>query len=226
MIKLDNPVWASLGTRHASLAVAADGVARYPPEVAPFAALADPALDAAQALEEIIAAGESVLFVGPVPRPAAGWEREGPVPIAQMICRATIAQPAGPEITELGDDQLADMLALTALVYPHYFRPQTPRMGRYVGIYEDGMLVAMAGERMGFDGYQEISAVCTHPGHTGRGHAQRLVAELNNASLRIGRLSFLHVSHENSRAKALYERLGYLHRADIDLWTVRRILAP
>lgn len=84
----------------------------------------------------------------------------------------------------------------------------------------------MRGERMGFDGYQEISAVCTHPGHTGRGHAHRLVAELNNASLRIGRLPFLHVSHENSRAKALYERLGYLHRADIDLWTVRRILAP
>jgi len=75
---------------------------------------------------------------------------------------------------------------------------------------------------MGMDGHQEISAVCTHPDFTGRGHAQRLVAELNNAALDQGRLPFLHVSHENGRAKSLYERLGYRHRMDISLLSVQR----
>ena len=96
-------------------------------------------------------------------------------------------------------------------------------MGRYLGIYEGDRLIAMAGERMGMDDHQEISAVCTHPDFTGRGHAQRLVAALNNTALDKGRQPFLHVSHENARAKALYERLGYRHRTDIQLLSVRRL---
>jgi ribosomal protein S18 acetylase RimI-like enzyme len=139
-----------------------------------------------------------------------------------MICEHPIAQGDGPEIIELTGERVRDMLALTALVYPHYFRSRTIAMGRYLGIYQHGALVAMAGERMGTHGCQEISAVCTHPDFTGRGHAQRLVAALNNAALDNGRSPFLHVSHENVRAKSLYERLGYVHRTDVSLRSVRR----
>jgi predicted GNAT family acetyltransferase len=106
-------------------------------------------------------------------------------------------------------------------VYPHYFRARTIEMGRYLGIYSGDTLVAMAGERMGMDRHQEISAVCTHPDFTGRGYAQRLVAELNNAILDSGRLPFLHVSHVNTRAKSLYQRMGYTHRTDVALLTAR-----
>ena len=37
-----------------------------------------------------------------------------------------------------------------------------------------------------------------------------------------GKLPFLHVSHENPRAKGLYERMGYRLRRDIGFWSLRR----
>lgn len=220
MHPLDNPVWESLADRHAPLARMRGGAGRYPAEVAPFVAVNPAQPGAADDLAELVEPGESVLFVGPCPALPPGWSVQDPVPIAQMVCRSRLAKADGPEITELSGLHLAGMLALTALVYPHYFRPRTPEMGRYVGIYDGDVLAAMAGERMGFDGYQEISAVCTHPGYTGRGYAQRLVVELSNASFDAGRIPFLHVSHENTRAKSLYDRLGYAHRTDVPLWVV------
>jgi ribosomal protein S18 acetylase RimI-like enzyme len=223
MDPLDNPVWESLTSRHASLARIRGGAGRYLPAVAPFAAIDPQARDSVAALAELVASGEDVLFVGPCPVLASDWSVREPVPIAQMICRSRLDPVAGPEITELSGPQLEDMLALTALVYPHYFRPGTPQMGRYIGIYDGRKLAAMAGERMGFDGYQEISAVCTHPDYTGRGYAQRLLVELSNASFDAGRTPFLHVSNENTRAKSLYSRLGYVQRTDVPLWQVRRL---
>jgi predicted GNAT family acetyltransferase len=116
----------------------------------------------------------------------------------------------------------ADVLALTARVYPHYFRTRTMDMGRYFGIYRDGRLAAMIGERLGDDGHREMSAICTHPDFNGHGYARRLTAWLSNDTLAHGRQPFLHVSYENVRAKALYERLGYRVRRDIGFWSLRR----
>jgi ribosomal protein S18 acetylase RimI-like enzyme len=220
---LDNPVWASLNSDHAALARVAGGAARYPAEVAPFVAVGVSDAQAAKYSVSLVAPGESVCFVGLAPPLSSAWSVEQSVPIAQMICRGRLKVVDGPAIVELSRAHLVDMLALTALVYPHYFRPRTIEMGRYFGIYSGGSLVAMAGERMRFDGHQEISAVCTHPDHVGRGHAQRLVAMLTNDILDSGRVAFLHVSHENVRAKSLYERLGYSLRTDIPLLAVRRV---
>lgn len=222
MHPLDNPVWESLKSRHASFARMRGGAGRYPPDVAPFVAVDSLEPRASGDLAALVSEGESVLFVGPCPELSSGWRVQSPVPIAQMVCASRPDPVAGPEITVLSGPQLADMLALTDLVYPHYFRPRTPEMGRYLGIYDGTILAAMAGERMGFDGYQEISAVCTHPNYTGRGYAQRLVVKLTNSSFDAGRIPFLHVSNENARAKSLYERLGYVQRTDIPLWSVRR----
>jgi predicted GNAT family acetyltransferase len=80
----------------------------------------------------------------------------------------------------------------------------------------------MIGERLGTDAYQEMSAICTHPDFNGRGYARRLTALLTNDVLARGRTPFLHVSHANSRAMQLYERIGYSHRRDIGFWSLRR----
>lgn len=223
MHPLDNPVWHSLTKRHAHLARARGGTVRYLADVAPFLAV-DPADEnPAPALSALMDPGETVLIVGPAPQLDAGWQLDLLEPIAQMVCEQRIALAPGPGFIELAEQHRAELLALTALVYPHYFRPRTPDMGRYIGIYDRSRLSAMAGERMGFDGYQEISAVCTHPDYLGRGLAQQLVTELTNASLQVGRIPFLHVSNRNTRAKALYTRLGYVQRIDIDLWSLKRI---
>jgi len=128
----------------------------------------------------------------------------------------------GAPIVPLSEAQRADVLSLTALVYPHYFRARTMELGRYFGIHRDGQLAAMAGERLGTEHHQEISAVCTHPDHTGRGHARRLLAWLSNDILARGRMPFLHVSRDNQRAVQLYEQNGYTRRRTIPFWSLRR----
>jgi predicted GNAT family acetyltransferase len=132
----------------------------------------------------------------------------------------------GPEITALSAPHVADMLALTALVFPGFFRGRTIAMGRYIGIYHGAQLAAMAGERMRLDGYTEISAVCTHPDFVGRGYAQRLVSLLSNACFERGDTPFLHVYRHNTRAMSVYERLGYAVRTDVPLCSVTRLPQP
>jgi len=143
---LDNPVWSSLCSRHADLAQMNGGAGRYPPDVAPFVAIDPTAPIVSDDLAALIAPGESVLFVGPAPRLPPPWQSDAPVLIAQMTCTDPIAagDGVGPEIVELSAAHVQDMLALTALVYPHYFRPRTIAMGRYIGIYDGDQAIAWA----------------------------------------------------------------------------------
>jgi ribosomal protein S18 acetylase RimI-like enzyme len=220
--ELDNPFWSSLRSRHRAIALCRGEAARYPAQFAPFLGVASAQADVAAAIASLVDPGESVYLLGVAPALPRGWVLEAFAPLAQMICPAPIAVIDGPEVIELTDAHRADVLALTALVYPHYFRPRTMELGRYFGIYQDGRLAAMIGERLGMDAQQEISAVCTHPDFNGRGYARRLVALLSNDNLERGRLPFLHVSHQNHRAKQLYEQLGYHHRRDIGFWSLCR----
>jgi ribosomal protein S18 acetylase RimI-like enzyme len=223
---LDNPFWSSLRSRHRGLALAAGDVARYPPQFAPFIGVADADVDAADALATLVAPGESVLLLGVAPgRVPDGWRLEAFEDLAQMVCDEPVPVADGPEILELSAAHRADVLALTALVYPHYFRERTMELGRYFGICRDGRLAAMIGERLGTDTHQEMSAICTHPDFSGRGYARRLTAFLGNDTLGRGRTPFLHVSHENVRARRMYERLGYRLRRDIPFWSLRRAAA-
>lgn len=216
--ELDNPFWFSLQTRHQAIACGNQQWARYPAEFAPFLGVADAGVDIADALSP----GEMTYLLGVAPGIPAGWRLQTFKPLAQMICEAPIPLVDGPPIVALTDDHRLDVLALTALVYPHYFRARTMEMGRYFGIYRDGRLAAMIGERLGTHAHQEMSAICTHPDDLGRGYARRLTAMLTNDTLAQGRLPFLHVSHDNTRAKRLYEQLGYRVRRDIPFWSLER----
>lgn len=220
---LDNPFWSSLRTVHAGIALQAGDVARYPAEYAPFLGVADADAGVADGLAALVAPGEAVYLLGVAPRRLpAGWRLEAFRPLAQMVRTAPLEVVGDSVIVELTRAHRDDVLALTALVYPHYFRPRTMELGRYFGIYEDGRLAAMIGERLGMPGLREMSAICTHPDFNGRGHARRLTAMLSNDTLARGGLPFLHVSHENYRALRLYERMGYRHRRDIGFWSLRR----
>jgi ribosomal protein S18 acetylase RimI-like enzyme len=220
---LENPVWSSLTSRHAHFAKRSGDAIRYPSEVAPFAAVAAHGTPAGEDLAQLVEVGETVLFVGPSPALDAIWDVEPLEHIAQMTCGGRLAVPDGPEVIPLDARHTADVLDLTARVYPHYFRPRTVDMGRYFGIYDGDKLAAITGERMCFDGHVELSAICTDPAYLGRGYARRLVALLTNDILNRGDVPFLHVSHRNARAKALYEYLGFRWRCDVALVSVQRV---
>lgn len=220
--ELDNPFWSSLCSLHRGIALREGEVARYPAAFAPFLGVANAGIAAAAAIAALVKPQESVYLLGVTPAAPRGWLLDAFAPLAQMICPAPIAVLGGPPVIELTAAHRDDVLALTALVYPHYFRPRAMELGRYFGIYRDGRLAAIAGERLGTDTQREISAVCTHPDFHGQGYARRLVALLSNENLERGKLPFLHVSHDNQRAKRLYEQLGYRHRRDIGFWSLRR----
>jgi ribosomal protein S18 acetylase RimI-like enzyme len=221
--ELDNPFWSSLASRHRDLAMRVGDVARFPPAFAPFLGVADAGVDVGSALESLVSPGESVYLLGVAPRHLpGGWRLEALAELAQMVCPARTDSVDGEPIVPLSESNRADVLALTALVYPHYFRARTMELGRYFGIYREGRLAAMIGERLGTDRHQEISAVCTHPDFLGQGHARRLLAWLSNDVLARGRLPFLHVSRDNDRAVRLYEQNGYRLGRTIPFWSLRR----
>jgi hypothetical protein len=126
---LDNPVWEALRTHHARFAMRRDRAARYAPEVAPFAAVSDAGSQAAGALAELLAPGEMLYGVGPPPAGSPLLTVEDHGLLAQMVWTAPFEAARVAQIIELTDANLADMLALMALVYPAYFRPHTPQMG-------------------------------------------------------------------------------------------------
>lgn len=222
---LDNPLWSALVSAQAHFAIGGPLAKRYPAEVAPFIAVSEPSAAAARALAELVAPGEIVNIVSVTPKLDDGWELLATGNIAQMIWRADAPTPTEDMsgITPLSDADKPDMLALTALVFPGYFRPRTPEMGEYFGIRQDGHFAAMAGERMKLHGLSEVSAVCTHPDFTGRGYAARLIELVVARQLKRGVTPFLHVNETNTRARNLYARLGFVDRALLPLWLLRRI---
>jgi ribosomal protein S18 acetylase RimI-like enzyme len=219
---LDNPVWHSLTTQHAGLAITADGAARYPAAIVPFAAIAEPTGRASDQLTSLIDDLESVYIVGVAPESPRGWQLEQKKPVLQMVCDGRMGEVPGPPVTTMTAEQVPDMVALTDLVFPGFFRPRTLDMGSYYGIYHGERLAAMAGERMRLDGYQELSAVCTHPDYAGRGYAHRLLSILCNSAFDRGFTPFLHVYADNARAIGVYREMSFADRTVLPFWALHQ----
>jgi predicted GNAT family acetyltransferase len=63
----------------------------------------------------------------------------------------------------------------------------------------------MAGERMKPGNYTEMTAICVHPAHRGRGFAQALLGAIARQIVARGEIPFLHVFSNNASAIALYQ---------------------
>jgi ribosomal protein S18 acetylase RimI-like enzyme len=219
-----NPVWHALQGPHRHLAIGDGDACRYPADVSPFAAVGAPTEPAFEALRELLVPDESVWIVDPgqIGRGLAVVER---LDCVQMVWAAESPPSSeSPHVVPLSAADAQAMVALTDVAFPGFFRAATYRMGSYCGIRVDGELVAMGGERLQLDGYPELSGICTHPAHRGRGLATDVIRHLVRAQRRDGLRPWLHVGAQNTRAIALYEWLGFARVRTITLGRVVRDL--
>lgn len=206
-----NPVWHALETRHRHFALSAGQARRYPADVAPFAAVAEPTRDALEAVHSLLVPGEKV-WIADAKFPAwpeLVWETS--LECVQMVLPAEVAPPEDTNgILKLSCADAPAMVALTDLAFPGFFRVKTCEMGSYYGVRAGGDLVSMSGERMMLDDYPEVSGVCTHPAHRGKGYAAALMWQVVRDHRRDGLISWLHVSAGNTHAIELYLRMGFV----------------
>lgn len=219
---LDRPVWTSLTTDHARFASGGALAKRIDPAIGIFVAMADRS-DAARAAFAALIDGETeigLVETEPFPHPpgftAEVW------PLAQMVATAPATDEPRFAYRPLTDADAPAMLALATLTRPGPFRIGTHRLGNFYGVEQDGRLVAMAGMRLSVPGFTEISGVCTHPDHRGRGYAGGLMRRVARDIAATGDACFLHARAENAGAIALYESLGFRIRASIDYTILTR----
>ena len=220
---LDNPIWNSLATSHAHLAVGGNvghGLARrYPADIGPLSAVQELTAEAYADLAAIVPAGDvAVLFLDNSPEIPAGWQLVRGGAIIQMICPKIPDQPVlGEAILPLTPADFPEMVALATLTEPGPFRERTAELGGFVGIRVDGRLAAMAGRRLAPGSFTEVSAVCTHPDFRGCGYAKVLVAAVTRNIHSAGRRPFLTSFANNAGAIRIYEQVGFVHRRNFQL---------
>jgi ribosomal protein S18 acetylase RimI-like enzyme len=229
MHPLDNPIWQALTTSQAHLARIGSSARRFPNDITSLGAFPEPSEECYRSLASILEDDEAtgVLFDYPA-EPPEGWTVLGGAPLLEMVHKnGSSGLPSNsrnlePVIRELTVAKAPEMVALAQLTKPGPFGLRTRELGGYIGIHENGRLVAMAGERLHVPGFTEISAVCTHPDFLGRGYAAALMTALMKNIYGRGEVPFLHVREDNLRAIALYERLGFEKRVLLHYRVLRR----
>jgi predicted GNAT family acetyltransferase len=221
---LDRPVWSSLTTHHVALSEGNTLARRFARDVNLFASACDETPAAVAALAELVKPGESV-YLAQVPEIVVppGLVQTKAAQAVQMVGTRSLAfEATDGDIQMLTDEDAPEMLALATLTEPGPFLRRTHTMGTFLGIRLGGRLVAMAGERMRFPGYTEVSGVCTHPEFRGRGFARRLSTAIAAGIEARGEQAFLHAWKTNQTAISLYEALGFKVRTEVCVAVLKR----
>ncbi len=221
-----NPVWDALQTKHRHFAVCQGEACRYAQEVAPFVAVRAVTAEALRDVAALLAEDEVVWLIAEECPDVEELVSPGTLACLQMILPEEIMPPAEEEsdgIIRLSAANAAEMVALTDVAFPGFFRKRTHEMGEYYGVRgAGGELIAMGGQRLMLDGFAEISGLCAHPRHRGKGLATRLIWELVRLHRRSGLRSFLHVTCANENAIRLYLDLGFEKVRRVLLHQLRR----
>jgi len=206
---LDNPAMAALLGPQAHLAERHGVALRYPADVSPFIALPDqPGADAWADLAKLTSPAGIVATAGVAAEPGPGWHVVMRIDGVQLVADNAVGAHDA-DAVPLGPADVPEMLDLAARTRPGPFLPRTIEFGGYLGIRRDGVLAAMAGERLRPPGWTEISAVCTAPEFRGQGLATRLTLAVTAAIRDRGDTPFLHAAAENVSAIRLYSALGF-----------------
>lgn len=219
--KLDNPVWNSLSETHQEFAIDYNGTKFYNPDYCAFGGFTE--LETTlEATNQYSALGENFFVVGEKPEIADSLKIVKELVCLQMILHEKIELPIEAEIIQLTENHNEELCSLVNLVQPGYFKNKTPLLGDYFGIFKDNQLIAITGERLKMNDFTEVSAIITHPDHTGKGYAKQLIAYVVNRIFDQNKIPYLHVVENNIGAIKLYEKLGFETRRKISFWNISK----
>lgn len=221
---LDRPVWSALTGRQSALSLQLGAALRFSPEYGLFAATPDASATSLADLAALVRAhGDIAVVEAEPPPPVAGLAVRSQALCWQMVAEAPnpVGEPAF-DFAPLTPADAPQMLELATMTAPGPFFERTHELGRFVGVKVGGQLVAMAGERMQAPGFTEVSGVCTHPDHRGRGYAAGLMLEVAAQIRARGEVPFLHSYAHNTGAIALYQALGFDFRRELVMTTLTR----
>ncbi|WP_312165458.1 GNAT family N-acetyltransferase [Phenylobacterium sp.] len=219
---LDRPVWSALAGRQSALRLQHGAAVRFSPEYGLFAAAPDASAASLADLAALVRAHGDVALVEPDEPPPI----EGLAVRSRALCWQMVAETPNPvgepafDFAPLSEEDAPRMLELARLTAPGPFFERTHELGRFVGVKVAGQLVAMAGERMQPPGFTEVSGVCTHPDHRGRGYAAGLMLVVAARIRARGEVPFLHSYAHNTGAIALYQALGFEFRRELVMTTL------
>jgi ribosomal protein S18 acetylase RimI-like enzyme len=228
MLPLDNAVWTALTTKQAQLAHTSALARRFQPEMTLLGALAANTPMAFDSLAQLIQRDAVTLYYITPPKLGSGWEVLRAVELHQMVQETAAPPPSfqdgtAPEIIELTPAEVPEMSVLYVATRPgRALCPRIQKLGQFLGIREEGKLVAMGGLRLHIAGYREITTVATLPGHEGRGYATAIMRALIERIHARGERPFLTVRTDNTRASEIYRRLGFRERTLLYSHTIRR----
>ena len=221
---LDNPGWNALISGNKTLANGNETIKYFSPDVSPFVCLNENSTENINALYGIVPEAEYYALISTA-------EIEIPAPWKIQVCAKAFQMVYNGDVTPvetiaklvpLTDEHIPQMLALTKLTRPGPFEERTIDFGHYRGIFDGGKLVAMAGQRLNPTPYAEVSAVCTHPDHLGKGYARQLLMYHIQRIKAAGEIPFLHVRCNNERAVKVYEDIGFTKRREIYFYYLKK----
>lgn len=221
--QLKNPVWYSLEETHQTHAVEYDGVRFYNPDVCTFGAFFNEN-KTSNASIEYIQRSDNFFYVSENQIPIIDNENvflKKKIEGCQMVLNKLADTSITEEIVLLDHTFMDEIYDLIYLVMPGYYRKRTFELGKYFGIFKNGRLVSITGQRMQTNHFIEVSAVVTHPNHTRKGLARQLIFHTTKEILEENKTPILHTEKGNL-AIPLYEKLGYEITRDMNWWLYSR----
>ncbi len=183
-------------------------------------------------LAQLVQRDPVTLYFTSPPQIPADWDVLRAVELHQMLQETDTAsmtsdeaepKRATPEVIELTPADVPEMSVLYTATRPgRTLCPRIQKLGQFLGIRENGKLVAMGGLRLHLPGYREITTVATMPGYEGRGYATAIMCGLIDRIRSRGEHPFLTVRTDNPRAIEIYRRLGFKERTLLYSRTIRR----
>jgi ribosomal protein S18 acetylase RimI-like enzyme len=223
---LYNPVYNSLRSTDAHLGSGTAKVKYFDEAVSPFVGFEEGYGQGFDDLTNLLPADRKILYATPQPiREPGDWQFIAAIEGLQFVFPEE-SHPGKHRIepVPLTTENIEEMMKLAALTKPGPFGPRTIEFGHYHGIFDNKQLVAMTGQRLHIHNYTEISAVCTHPDHVGKGYAAALIFHELNFIRKQGQKAFLHVRGDNARAISLYEHLGFKVRRAMHFYFMKRLI--